>query len=107
MQRNLERRLPAVETCRYGGSRVAAFFLGFDAASDEEIEYEIEMAASDPDFMPQRLRQLSDTELDLVIKEFDRRAKLAARRRILIVAPQEVPTWLFWDAVSRAGVEAR
>jgi hypothetical protein len=38
--------------------------------SDEEVEYEIEMATSDPDFTPQRLRQLSDTDLDLVIKEF-------------------------------------
>jgi hypothetical protein len=75
MQRNLERRLQAVETRQYGSPRVAAFFHAFDA-SDEEVEYEIEMAASDPDFTPQRLRQLSDTELDLVIKEFDRRANL-------------------------------
>jgi hypothetical protein len=81
MQRNLERRLQAVETCWYGSPRVAAFFHAFDAMSDEEIEYEIEMATSDPDFMPQRLRQLSDTELDLVIKEFDQRA--ARVRRIL------------------------
>jgi hypothetical protein len=49
MQRNLERRLQAVGTCQYGSPRVAAFFHAFDAASDEEVEYEIEMAASDPD----------------------------------------------------------
>ena len=76
MQRNLERRLQAVETCRYGSPRVAAFLRAFDAMSDEELTREIETALSDPDFMPQRLRQLSDTELDLVIKEFDRRANL-------------------------------
>jgi hypothetical protein len=76
MRRDLERRLQRVETGQYGSSRVAAFFRAFDAASDEEVQREIEMAASDPDFTPQRLRQLSDTELDLVIKEFDRRANL-------------------------------
>ena len=79
MLRNLERRLQAVETCSYGSPKVAAFFRAFDAASDEEVDYEIEMAASDPDFIPQRVRHLSDTELDLVIKEFDQRAARVRR----------------------------
>jgi hypothetical protein len=78
MQRNLERRLQAVETCRYGSPRVAAFLRAFDAMSDEELTREIETALSDPEFMHRRLRHLNDNELDLVIKEFERRE--AARR---------------------------
>jgi hypothetical protein len=74
MQRNLERRLQAVETCSYGSPKVAAFFYAFDATSDEEVAYEIEMAESDPEFRPRRFQHLSDAELELVIEEFDRRA---------------------------------
>ena len=76
MQRNLERRLQAVETCRYGSPRVAAFLRAFDAMSDEELTREIETALSDPEFMHRRLRHLSDAEVDAVIKEFDRRGNL-------------------------------
>ena len=76
MQRNLERRLQAVETCRYGSPRVAAFLRAFDAMSDEELTREIETALSDPEFMHRRLRHLSNTDLELVIKEFDRRGNL-------------------------------
>lgn len=61
MQRNLERRLQAVETRLYEGPEDAAHFRKVAAMSEEELDAELEMMT----------QQLSETELDLLLRKFD------------------------------------
>ena len=72
MRRDLERRLQTLEASMYGSPRVAAYLQELFTMPDEELNRGIiAMATDDPNFRPGR--HLSDAELVLLTKEFDRR----------------------------------
>jgi hypothetical protein len=63
MQRDLERRLQALETSWFGSPKIAAYFR-MRAMSDEELIYALANAMS----------SLSDAELDRVLNDDDERS---------------------------------
>jgi hypothetical protein len=72
MQRDLERRLLALETSWFGSPKIAAFHLAVSAMSDEELIDAIVKADSGADCNDPHLRHFSAAELDRVIKDNDR-----------------------------------
>ena len=72
MRRDLERRLQALETSRFGSPRIAAYFRADRAMSDEELTDAILKAESSEDFIDPHLSHFSDAELDRLINDYDR-----------------------------------
>ena len=75
MQRDLERRLRALETSWFGSPKIAAharYTRAIRAMSDEELDREIEMLTSGEDFLGPAVPELSDAESHRVRKDDNR-----------------------------------
>jgi hypothetical protein len=74
MGRDLQRRLNAAETRRFGSARVAEVMRGLDSMSDLELAEHLSLEPSgvlDP-------RTMTDSELDCCMAELERRVSIAS-----------------------------